>query len=554
MPKKICIVGGGAGGAGTAARLRRLDETADIIIFERGEYISYANCGLPYHVGGIIEDRARLLLNSPASMKERFNVDVRVRHEVTAIDREMKTIRVLNRESGESYDESYDILVLSTGSRPLVPPIPGIDGERIYTLWTIPDTDRIIAAIESVQAKTAVVIGGGFIGLEMAENLRHRGIDVTLIEAQPQLFAPFDPEMALALNGELRRNGVELILGDAATSFESDSGGVTLSLKNGSTLRTDLVILSIGVRPNSELARGAGLDLNPRGGIIVDERLLTSDPSIYALGDVIEVRDRVTGSPAMIPLAGPANKQARITADRIHGIDSVYPGTFGVSIVKLFSLSAAAVGQSEKTLVRAGKAEGVDYRTVLIRQSDHAGYYPDATPLYIKLIFAPDGKKIFGAQVLGKKGVDKRIDVIAAAMHFNASVFDLKQLELAYAPPFSSAKDPVNMLGFVAENVVNGLVSFAKWDVVETHDPAKTAILDVREDWERKIATIPGAVAIPLGKLRERISELDPAKETVVFCAAGVRANTAARLLTQRGFADVKIYPGGEFFYRLTRE
>lgn len=554
MPKKICIVGGVAGGAGTAARLRRLDETADIIIFERGEYISYANCGLPYHVGGIIEDRARLLLNSPASMKERFNVDVRVRHEATAIDRETKTIRVLNRESGESYDESYDILVLSTGSRPLVPPIPGIDGERIYTLWTIPDTDRIIAAIESVQAKTAVVIGGGFIGLEMAENLRHRGIDVTLIEAQPQLFAPFDPEMALALNGELRRNGVELILGDAAASFESDSDGVTLSLKNGSTLRTDLVILSIGVRPNSELACGAGLELNPRGGVIVDERLLTSDPSIYALGDVIEVRDRVTGSPAMIPLAGPANKQARIAADRIHGIDSVYPGTFGVSIVKLFSLSAAAVGQSEKTLVRAGKAEGVDYRTVLIRQSDHAGYYPDATPLYIKLIFAPDGKKIFGAQVLGKKGVDKRIDVIAAALHFNASVFDLKQLELAYAPPFSSAKDPVNMLGFVAENVVNGLVSFAKWDVVETHDPAKTAILDVREDWERKIATIPGVVAIPLGKLRERISELDPAKETVVFCAAGVRANTAARLLTQRGFADVKIYPGGEFFYRLTRE
>ena len=554
MPKKICIVGGVAGGAGTAARLRRLDETAEIILFERGEYISYANCGLPYRVGGVIEDRAELLLNSPASMKERFNVDVRVRHEVTSIDREAKTIRVLNRESGGSYDESYDILVLSTGSRPLMPPIPGIDGARIYTLWTVPDTDRIIAAIESVQARTAAVIGGGFIGLEMAENLRHRGIEVTLVEAQPQLFAPFDPEMALALNGELRRNGVKLILGDAVTSFKSDAAGVTLSLKNGSSLRVDLVILSIGVRPNSELARDAGLELNPRGGVIVDERLLTSDPSIYALGDVIEVRDRVTGRPAMIPLAGPANKQARIAADRIHGIDSVYPGTFGVSIVKLFSLSAAAVGQSEKTLARDGKAEGVDYRTVLIRQGDHAGYYPGATPLYIKLIFAPDGKKIFGAQIFGEKGVDKRIDVIAAAMHFSASVFDLKQLELAYAPPFSSAKDPVNMLGFVAENVVNGLVAFAKWDVVETHDPAKTAILDVREDWERKIAKIPGAVAIPLGKLRERISELDPAKETVVFCAAGVRANTAARFLTQRGFADVKIYPGGELFYRLTRE
>lgn len=551
-PQKICIVGGVAGGAGTAARLRRLDENAEIILFERGEYISYANCGLPYHVGSVIQARENLLLNTPAGMNAKFKLDVRVQSEVVKINRAEKTIEIRDHRRGVTYKESYDILVLSTGSSPLVPSIAGIDGERIYRLWTVPDTDRIRAAIEKYRARRAAVIGGGFIGLEMAENLRHRGIGVTIIEAQDQVFAPFDIEMAEALHGEIRRAGVELILSDAVESFINAPDGVTIKLKSGAAVEADLVVLSIGVRPNSELARDAGLTLNPRGGIVVDDRLQTSDAAIYALGDVIEVRDRVDGEPAMIPLAGPANKQARILADRIHGIDARYRGTLGASIVKLFTLSAAAVGHNEKALKRAGKVKGTDYQTVLIRQNDHAGYYPGATPIYLKLIFTADGEKILGAQLFGEKGVDKRVDVLSTAMQFGASPVDLKDLELAYAPPFSSAKDPVNMLGFVAENVLNGLVSFAEWNAVETIDPAKTAILDVREDFERAIASIPGAIAVPLGQLRARLSELDPEKETVVFCAAGVRAHTAARILTNHGFKNIKIYPGGEKFYALT--
>lgn len=551
-PQKICIVGGVAGGAGTAARLRRLDENAEIILFERGEYISYANCGLPYHVGGVIQARENLLLNTPAGMNAKFKLDVRVQSEVVKINRAEKTIEIRDHRRGVAYEESYDILVLSTGSSPLVPSIAGINGERIYRLWTVPDTDRIRAAIEKYRARRAAVIGGGFIGLEMAENLRHRGIGVTIIEAQDQVFAPFDIEMAEALHGEIRRAGVELILSDAVESFINAPDGVTIKLKSGAAVEADLVVLSIGVRPNSELARDAGLTLNPRGGIVVDDRLQTSDAAIYALGDVIEVRDRVDGEPAMIPLAGPANKQARILADRIHGIDARYRGTLGASIVKLFTLSAAAVGHNEKALKRAGKVKGTDYQTVLIRQNDHAGYYPGATPIYLKLIFTADGEKILGAQLFGEKGVDKRVDVLSTAMQFGASPVDLKDLELAYAPPFSSAKDPVNMLGFVAENVLNGLVSFAEWNAVETIDPAKTAILDVREDFERAIASIPGAIAVPLGQLRARLSELDPEKETVVFCAAGVRAHTAARILTNHGFKNIKIYPGGEKFYALT--
>lgn len=551
-PKKICIVGGVAGGAGTAARLRRLDESAEIILFERGPYISYANCGLPYHVGGVIESRDDLLLNTPAGMKAKFNLDVRVRNEVVRIDRAAKRIEIRDHERNVTYEESYDVLVLSTGSSPLVPPIPGIDGDRIFRLWTVPDTDQIRAAIEKTNARHAAVIGGGFIGLEMAENLRHRGIGVTLIEAQDQVFAPFDIEMAIPLHSEIRRAGVDLILSDAVSSFENRPDSVRISLKSGKSVEADLVILSIGVRPNSELARDAGLTLNERGGIVVNDRLETSDSAIYALGDVIEVRNRVDGNPAMIPLAGPANKQARIAADRISGIDARYRGTLGASIVQLFSLSAAAVGQNEKALKRAGKAKGVDYQTIIVRQNDHAGYYPGATPIYIKLIFTADGKKILGAQLFGEKGVDKRVDVLSTAMQFNAAPVELKDLELAYAPPFSSAKDPVNMLGFVADNVLAGRIAFAEWDVVETSDPSVTTILDVREDFERAVATVPRAVAIPLGRLRSRLNELDPGKETVVFCAAGVRANIAARILSNHGFKRVKIYPGGEKFYGLT--
>lgn len=552
MSEKILIVGGVAGGASTAARLRRLDENAEIILFERGEYISYANCGLPYHVGDVIRSRDALLLKTPQGMKDWFNFEVRVQHEVTKINRAEKTITVLNRVSGESYDESYDKLVLSTGSSPLKPRIPGIEHERIFSLWTVPDTDKIRAAIEKYNVRSAAVIGGGFIGLEMVENLHHRGIDVTLIEALDQVFAPFDWEMAQALHAELEHNDVALALGDAVESFEDAEDGVTVKLKSGTTLTVDFVILAIGVRPNSELAREAGLLLNERGGIVVNGQMLTDDPSIYAVGDVIQVTDFIDGKPAMIPLAGPANKQGRMVADILGGYEREYPGTLGTSIVKLFNLTAAATGHNEKTLQRNGLKPDVDYKVITIRQNNHAGYYPGATPVYLKMLMTLDGKKIFGAQVFGEDGVDKRIDVLSTAIQLNASAIDLKKLELAYAPPFSSAKDPVNMLGFAAENVVNDLVDFARWDVVETCDPARTQIIDVREDSERAAVQIPGAIGIPLGQLRTRLNEVPRDKETIVFCAVGVRANIATRILRNNGYQDVKIYPGGERFYTLT--
>ncbi|MBQ6332684.1 MAG: FAD-dependent oxidoreductase, partial [Clostridia bacterium] len=546
--RKTVIIGGVAGGASCAARLRRLDADREIVILERGAYISYANCGLPYHVGDVIKNRGALLLMTPERMWERFRIDVRVQNEVTEIDREKKTVTVRKTETGEVYEQPYDDLVIATGSSPLRPRIPGIDNPKIRTLWTVPDTDEIRSMVQSGTIKTAAVIGGGFIGLEMAENLRHAGLEVSLIEALDQVMAPVDFELAQMLHENIRSHGVKLHLGDGVDSFAEQGEQVLVKLKSGTEVTADMVILSIGVRANSMLAKEAGLKRNERGGIIVDEHMRTEDPSIYAVGDVIEVEDFVFKGRTMVPLAGPANKQGRIVADVLAGRDSAYKGTQGSSVAKVFDLTVASTGANEKTLKKRGMEKGKDYESLIITQNSHAGYYPGATPMTLKLLFAPDTGRIFGAQIVGREGVDKRIDTIGVAMRLNGTVSDLKDLELAYAPPYSSAKDPVNMAGYVAENIRTGLVKIAPYDAPATDPDA--VLLDVREEAEVMAFAVPNAVNIPLGKLRERLSELDPEKRIIVFCGIGVRAYTAARILNQNGFNHVEIYPGGVRMYQ----
>ena len=547
---KVLIIGGVAGGASCAARLRRLDEEAEIILFERGEYISYANCGLPYHVGDVIKSRDALLLQTPAAMRAKFKIDVRVKSEVVAIDRASKTVTVKRTDTGESYTESYDTLVISTGSSPLRPPIPGIESPRIQPLWTVPDTDRIRQFIKLSGAQSAAVIGGGFIGLEMAENLRHLGLEVSIIEMLDQVMAPLDYEMAQLLHENISRNGVKLHLGDGVSSFKDTGEKVDITLKSGKTVSAELVILAIGVRPNGELAKDAGLEMNARGGIVVDEYLKTSDPDIYAVGDVIEVEDFIDKSRTMIPLAGPANKQGRIAANNIAGGSEKYGGTQGTAVAKVFDLAAASTGANEKTLLKRGLKKGEDFETITIVQNSHAGYYPGAVPMTLKLLFSKDGKKIYGAQIVGAEGVDKRIDTLAVTLRLGGGIEELKSLELAYAPPFSSAKDPVNMAGFVAGNVLAGDIAFADWNVAEKGTGA--TLLDVREDAELMAFSIEKAKHIPLGQLRSRLGELDKSKEIVVFCAIGVRAYNAARILRNNGFENVKVYPGGMRFYQST--
>ena len=546
--RKTVIIGGVAGGASCAARLRRLDADREIVILERGAYISYANCGLPYHVGDVIKNRGALLLMTPERMRERFRIDVRVQNEVTKIDREKKTVTVRKTETGETYEQPYDDLVIATGSSPLRPRIPGIDNPRIRTLWTVPDTDEIRSMVQSGKLKTAAVIGGGFIGLEMAENLRHAGLQVSLIEALDQVMAPVDYEMAQMLHENIRSHGVKLHLSDGVDSFDEKGEQVLVKLRSGAEVTADMVILSIGVRANSALAKDAGLRLNERGGIVVDEHMRTEDPSIYAVGDVIEVEDFVFKGRTMVPLAGPANKQGRIVADVLAGRDSAYKGTQGSSVAKVFDLTVASTGTNEKTLTKRGMEKGRDYESLIITQNSHAGYYPGATPMTLKLLFAPDTGRIFGAQIVGREGVDKRIDTIGVTMRLGGTVSDLKDLELAYAPPYSSAKDPVNMAGYVAENIRTGLVKIAPYDAPAT-DPDAT-LLDVREEAEVMAYAVPNAIKIPLGKLRERLNELDPEKRIIVFCGIGVRAYTAMRILNQNGFNHVEVYPGGVRFYQ----
>ncbi len=547
---KVVIIGGVAGGASCAARLRRLDEEMEIVLLERGPYISYANCGLPYHVGGVIASRGALLLQTPKAMRDRFNVDVRVQNEAVSIDRANKIVMVQRLDTGETYAEHYDTLVLATGSSPVRPPIPGIDSPRVQTLWTVPDTDRIRALIKEQGVQRAAVIGGGFIGLEMAENLRHAGLQVSIIEMLDQVMAPLDFEMAQLLHENIVENGVNLILGDGVEAFTDTGDGVDIRLKSGKSISAELVILAIGVRPNGELAKAAGLEMNARGGVATDAYLKTSDPSIYAVGDMIEVEDYIFKDKTMVPLAGPANKQGRIAADNIAGAAVRYEGTQGTSVAKVFDLTAASTGANEKTLIRRGLVHGKDYERAVIVQNSHAGYYPGASPMTLKLLFSMDGKRIFGAQIVGHEGVDKRIDTIAVTTRLGGGIQDLTQLELAYAPPYSSAKDPVNMAGFTAENVLAAKVRFAAWDDVEKKPEA--ILLDVREDAELMAYALPGAVHIPLGELRSRMGELDKRKEIITFCAIGVRSYNAARMLMLHGFENVLLYPGGTRFYRAT--
>ncbi len=449
MNKKVLIIGGVAGGATTATRLRRLDESLEIIIFERGEYISYANCGLPYHIGNVIKERDALLLQTPEAMKAKFNIDVRVNNEVLSIDRDKKAVRVKKLKTGEEYEENYDVLLIATGSSPLKPPIPGIDGSGIFTLWTVPDTDRIKKYISDQNPKRAAVIGGGFIGLEMAENLHAAGCEVTVVEMMNQVMAPIDFEMAQLIHENMRMNHIRLELNNGVKQFDHKDGVTTIHLQNGNSLEADLVILSIGIKANSQLAKDCGLELNAKGGILVNEYLKTSDPNIYAVGDVIEVEEFIFKGRTMVPLAGPANKQARICADNIAkesgllaGSPEIFKGTQGTSIAQVFDFSVAATGLNEKTLIGKGKEKDKDYYVALINQKSHAGYYPGATPLTLKMLFDPSGK-ILGAQIIGQEGVDKRIDTIATALRLGGTIYDLAELELAYAPPYSSAKDPV---------------------------------------------------------------------------------------------------------------
>ena len=539
MAKKIAIIGGVAGGATAAARLRRLDESSTIVLFERGEHISFANCGLPYYIGETIKDRQKLLVQTVEGMSKKFNLDIRNLSEVAGINRDKKTVTVKNLKTNEVYEESYDTLVLSPGAKPIFPPIEGInDAANIFTLRNIPDTDKIKNAVDQQNPQKAVVVGGGFIGLEMAENLAERGIEVTVVEMANQVMAPLDYEMASIVHDHLRNKGVILILEDGVKAFK-DQGSI-IELTSGTKLNSDLTILSIGVRPENQLAINSGLNVGDRGGIQVNEFLQTNDENIFAIGDAIEVTDYINGNAAMIPLAGPANRQGRIVANNIYGKAEKYKGTLGTSIAKVFDITVAATGNNEKQL----KQLNVNYQAIHIHPACHASYYPGAESIDLKLLFDPSNGKILGAQAVGKDGVDKRIDVIATAIKGNLTVFDLTEVELSYAPPYSSAKDPVNMAGYVASNIIDGDVATVQWHEIDEIVKNGGLLIDVREPNERENGFINGSINVPLGEIREKIHTF-PKNETIyVSCQVGLRGYLAARILTEKGF-KVKNVDGG---------
>ena len=541
--QKVLIVGGVAGGASTAPRLRRLDEQAEIIMFERGEYVSFANCGLPYYIGGEIREKAALTVQTPQDFIGKFNIDVRVLNEVTAIDTANKTVTVQNLRTGASYEESYDKLVLSMGAEPLRPPIPGSDSDRVFTLRNIPDTYKIKEYIENHRPRSAVVMGGGFIGVEMAENLHAAGLCVTLVEMADQVIAPIDPDMAADVHRHIESKGVRLELSNGVKGMRDDGCRLHIELDNGH-IETDLLIMAIGVQPETKLAKDAGIALNPRGAIVVDGQMRTSTPDVYAVGDAVEVVDSVTGQKCYVPLAGPANKQGRIAADNICGIPSVYPGTQGSSILKVFDMTVASTGVNEKTAKRLG----LSYDKVFTYSGSHAGYYPGAANMAVKTIFEPETGRILGAQLVGYDGVDKRCDVLATAIRAKMTAGDLCRLELCYAPPYSSAKDPVNMAGFVIENVLTGRMKQLHWhDVDALPRDGSVTLLDTRLPDEFESGYIEGFINIPLDALRGRLQELDKQKPVYVNCQIGLRAYIAARILTQNGF-DATVIGGG---YRL---
>lgn len=535
------IIGGVAGGATVAARLRRMDEKANIILFERGKYVSYANCGLPYYIGDTINNREKLFVQTAKGFTDRFRIDIRTEQEVTAIRPDKKEVEIKNLSTGETYTETYDKLVLSPGAEPLRPGIEGIGSKKIFTLRNVPDTDTIKNYVNTENPKRAIVVGGGFIGLEMAENLYDLGIQVDVVEMANQVMAPLDFSMAAIVHRQLTDKGVGLHLEDGVSRFEEKDGGVTVHLRSGKQIATDMVLLSIGVRPETKLAKDAGLAIGERGGIAVNDYMQTSDADIYALGDAVEVRHLVTGQPALIPLAGPANKQGRIVADNIvFGNKKKYPGSIGTSIAKVFDLTVAAAGANAKLL----QQNNIPYISSYTHGASHAGYYPGAVPLSIKILFAPENGKLLGAQIVGFNGVDKRIEMLAQVIQQGGTVHDLAELEHAYAPPYSSAKDPVNMAGFVAENILNKKSRIIQWrELAEL--PADTIRIDVRTHDEYKLGTIPGFINIPVDELREHLDELPKEKPIVVTCAVGLRGYLAYRILVQNGFKHVRNLSGG---------
>ncbi|PXV58440.1 NADPH-dependent 2,4-dienoyl-CoA reductase/sulfur reductase-like enzyme [Dysgonomonas alginatilytica] len=539
---KVLIIGGVAGGATAAARLRRESEDAQIILFERGEYVSYANCGLPYYIGGTINDRDRLFVQTVEGFVNRFNIDIRIKSEVTAIDLNSKTITVLNRLTNESYSESYDKLIVSTGAEPIKPAMPGINDSRIFSLRNVPDMDNIKAHIDQHKPKRAVVIGGGFIGLEMVENLQDAGVEVCVVERANQVMAPIDFSMASLVHQHLKSKNVGLLLGEVVEGFESDNDEIKVLLESKKNVSADMVILSIGVRPEVHLAKDAGLELGSLGGIKVNDYMQTSDPDVYALGDAVEVFNPLIGKYSLIPLAGPANKQARIVADNIlEGNTYKYTGTIGTSIAKVFDITVAAVGVSSKLLDR----ENITHLSSFTHGNSHAGYYPNALPLSIKINFSPIDGKLLGAQIVGFDGVDKRIDLFAQIIKKGGTIYDLMGVEHAYAPPYSSAKDPVNMAGFVADNILKKKVNIIHWREVNKLDKDETLLIDVRTSGEFQFAHIDGAVNIPVDDIRSRLSEISKDKKIVVYCAVGLRGYLASRILLQNGYTNIYNLSGG---------
>lgn len=542
---KIIIIGGVAGGATTAARIRRVDETAEIVLLEKGKYISYANCGLPYYIGGVIEEREKLFVQTPEAFSTRFRVDVRTENEVIFIDRKRKTVTV-RQSSEDTYEESYDKLVISTGASPVRPPLPGIDLSGIFTLRNVADTDRIKEYINNHAPRRAVVVGAGFIGLEMAENLHAQGAQVSIVEMGNQVMAPIDFSMASLVHQHLMDKGVNLYLEQAVASFERDGKGLKVTFKNGQSISADIVILSIGVRPETNLARASELTIGPAGGIAVNNYLQTSDESIYAIGDVIEFRHPITGKPWLNYLAGPANRQGRIVADNVLGAKIPYEGSIGTSIAKVFDMTVASTGLPGKRL----RQEEIDYISSTIHPSSHAGYYPDAMPMSIKITFDKKTGRLYGAQIVGYDGVDKRIDELALVIKHEGTVYDLMKVEQAYAPPFSSAKDPVALAGYVAEDIITGKTNPVYWRELRDIEMENKFLLDVRTPDEYSLGSLPGAMNIPLDELRDRLAELPKDKMIYTFCAVGLRGYLAYRILTQHGFDKVRNLSGGLKTYR----
>lgn len=548
---KIVIIGGVAGGATAAARLRRMDENVEITMFEKGNYISYANCGLPYHIGGSIEERRSLLLQSVEGFMDRYNIDILNNHQVTEIDATKKEVAVLDTLQNITFRQKYDKLILSPGAEPIIPPLEGIDSEGIFTLRTVPDMDRIMAHIANHKTNSAVVVGGGFIGLEMVENLVHRGIQCTLVERDEQVMAPLDYSMAAIVHKHIEEKGVKLHLRSEVASFtRDDSGsGIEVRFKDGTGVKTDLVILSIGVRPDIKLAQSAGLTIGNSRGIVVNEYMQTSDKDIYAIGDAVEIFNPLLGRNTLIPLAGPANKQARIAADNIlEGNKYKYRGTIGTAVAKFFDLTVAATGLSEKAAIK----ENIPCQSIYLHAKSHAGYYPGAEYLSIKMIFSPDNGKVLGAMIVGKDGVSKRIDILSSFIKNSGTIYDLQDFEHAYAPPYSSAKDPVNMCGYVAQNIIEKRVKMVSWRHLEKIDPQRVFLIDLRTEQEYREGHIPGAVNYPLNELREWLDEIPKDREIIVYCLTGMRSYIGYRVLAQNGFDNVLNLAGGYMTYQYT--